>query len=213
MKLLLTSAGIINKSLQRVLKSWVKNEEMRIAFIPTAANVEEGNKEWLISDYNNCLKLGSVDIVDISALSKRQYLPRLRVANIIFMGGGNTIHLMKWIIKSGLEKELPELLKTRIYVGISAGSCVMSKNLNASSEYLYGDESKKETEGLGYVNFNIRPHLNSKNFPKVRDSELKKVVKKLKGDTYAIDDNSAVVFDNGKIHVVSEGKWKLYKGN
>jgi dipeptidase E len=213
MKLLLTSAGIINKSLQRVLKSWVKNEEMRIAFIPTAANVEEGSKDWLISDYNNCLKLGSVDIVDISALSKLQYLPRLKKANIIFMGGGNTIHLMKWIIKSGLEKELPELLKTRIYVGISAGSCVLSRTLNASSEYLYGDESKREIKGLGYVNFNIRPHLNSKNFPKVRDSKLRKVAGKLKGDTYAIDDNSAVVFDNGKICVVSEGKWKLYKGN
>ena len=66
MRILLTSGGITNQSMVNVLKSWVK--DINIVFIPTAANVEEGDKDWLITDYVNCNKLGSVDIVDISAI-------------------------------------------------------------------------------------------------------------------------------------------------
>ena len=120
MKLMLTSAGVTNKSLENALKQLVKGK-IKMAFIPTAANIEEGDKDWLITDLNNCRKLGEVDIVDISALEKDVWLSRLEKANVIFVGGGNTVYLMVCVLKSGLDKELKELLKTRVYVGISAG--------------------------------------------------------------------------------------------
>lgn len=209
MRLILTSAGFSNKIIADTLRKLVK--EIKIAFIPTAANVEKGDKAWLINDYLNCKKLGSVDIVDISALNKSVWLPRLKEANVIVVGGGDTKYLMDCINFSGLKKELPGLLRKRIYVGISAGSCVLSETLNTSSEYLYGDESKKSIKGLGYINFNVRPHLNSKYFPLVRDHVLKKYIKKIRGDTYAIDDKSAVVVDGKKIRVISSGKYIIYK--
>ncbi len=209
MRMLLTSAGITNKAIAKVLKGWVP--EIRIAFIPPASNIEEGDKDWLIDDYVNCKRLGPVDIVDISALEKNVWLPRLRRATVIVVGGGHTEHLMRHIRSSGLKDELPNLLKTRVYVGISAGSIVMSKTLNATSERLFGDEPKKPVAGLGYVDFNTRPHLNSPHFPKVRDAVLKKLVKILPGDTYALDDDSAIAIDGKAMSVVSEGKWILYK--
>ncbi len=209
MKLLLTSAGISNKSLENALKKLV-NGKIKIAFIPTAANIEEGDKEWLITDLNNCKKLGEVDIVDISALTKKIWLPRLKKSNVIFVGGGNTVYLMDWIKKSGLDKELKELLETRVYVGASAGSVVLSKTLFASSEFIYGDEDGKEHKGLGYVNFHFRPHLNSPAFPKVREEAFKELSPKLDGDLYALDDNSGILFIDGKIEIISEGKWIKY---
>lgn len=209
MKLVLTSAGICNDSLRKTLRNLV-NGEIKIAFIPTAANVEDGEKEWLIKDYNHCMKLGSLDIVDVSALPKYIWLPRLKKANVIFVGGGNTIHLMNWVVKSGLDKELKNLLKTRVYVGISAGSILLIPTLSATSELLYDDNDGKEYKGLGFVDFHVRPHLNSKFFPKVRDEILKELAPKLGGTLYAMDDNSAVVYDNGKIEIVSEGKWIKY---
>ena len=50
----------------------IPKEKIKIAFIPTAANVEEGDKGWLIDDYSNLKKQNyeSIDIVDISAVSK-----------------------------------------------------------------------------------------------------------------------------------------------
>ena len=83
-----------------------------------------------------------------------------------------------------------------------------SKTLRASSDYIYG--SKVAPKGLELIAFNIRPHFNSPRFPKVRDRILKKVVKKLSGDVYALDDESGVLVNGNKIKVISEGTWKLY---
>ncbi len=210
MKLLLTSNGISNKSLEKALRKLVKGP-IKIAFIPTAANDLDEEKGWLIDDLNKCRKVGTVDIVDISALPKKLWLQRLKKANVIVVGGGNTTFLMKNIVSSGLKQELRRLLKKRIYVGISAGSIATSKTIQASSEFLYGDEGKNFPKGLGLMNFNVRPHLNSPHFPKVRDKNLKEIAKKLNGDLYALDDDSAVLVDGDKIEVISEGKWKLYK--
>lgn len=69
-------------------------EEIKTAFIPTASNVEEGRKDWLIEDYISFLNLGYIDIIDISALSREIYMKRLNEVNVIVMGGGDTTYLM-----------------------------------------------------------------------------------------------------------------------
>lgn len=117
---------------------------------------------------------------------------------------------MRWINKSGLKNELPKLLKNRVYVGISAGSIVLGKTIQASEEFLYDEKVNNAPKGLGYITFNFRPHFNSPDFPKVRDKNLGEISKRLKGDLYALDDESAIVCKNGKIKVVSEGEWKKY---
>jgi len=212
MKIMLTSAGINNKSLENSLKK-LCDEEIKIAFIPTAANMEKGDKSWLIDDLANCKKLGVVDVVDIAALEKKEWLSRLKSANVIFMGGGDTTYLMNEVRRSGLADELRELLETRVYVGISAGSIIMSDSIQTSSEYLfklYDDEVESPPEGLGFIEFGMRPHLNSPHFPKVNDENLKEIFRDSGSDIYALDDNSAVIWNDGKIEVVSEGTWIKY---
>jgi dipeptidase E len=205
MRLLLTSNGIANKSIAHVVKTWVKKP--CFAFIPTAANMVEGDKSWLINDLVNCRKLGPVDIVDVAAVEKKVWLPKLKKANVIVAGGGNTKYLMACITSSGLQKELHSLFKTRVYVGISAGSQVAGKKLYACDDYSSKDE-KDTPFGLGLVGFAVRPHLNSPEFPKVRDKNLRKL--KFGCDLYAIDDETAIKIEKGTPRVVSEGKWILY---
>jgi dipeptidase E len=215
MKLLLTSAGLTNKTiingLQKLLGKPIKNT--KLAYIPTAANVEEGDKSWLIKDLNNCIKAGfEVDIVDISAVSKDIWLPRLKTAKVLLFGGGKTMHLMYWLNKSGLTEILPELLKSKIYVGISAGSCVACPTIFNSVQNLFDEEYPlKIKKGLNFVNFQFIPHLNSPYFSKIRKNNLEKASKKVNEPVYIFDDNSALVFDNGKIEIASEGEW--YKFN
>ena len=94
MKLLLTSAGFTNDKIIQALIDLTDRplNELKLVFIPTAANVEIGGKEWLITDLHRCANLGlkQVDIVDISALPSNTFLPRLVDSDIIFFGGGNT---------------------------------------------------------------------------------------------------------------------------
>lgn len=214
MKLFLTSAGLSNKTLVSAFENLVglSGDKVKIAFVPTAANVELGDKDWLINDYTNLKKQKYiVDIVDISALPKEIWLPRLKEANVIFVGGGNTFHLMHWFEKSGLKELLPELIKTRVYAGISAGSCIAGPTIYNSVQNLFGEKYDLEIkEGMSLVNLQIIPHLNSPYFDKIREENLEVASKDLNEPVYAIDDNSAVVIDNDRIEVVSEGKWRKF---
>jgi peptidase E len=58
MKLLLTSGGLTNKSIADALFELVgkRPEETSLVFIPTASNVEMGDKGWLIDDLANLKK-------------------------------------------------------------------------------------------------------------------------------------------------------------
>lgn len=218
MKLLLTSAGLTNQSIRDALEELVGKplDEVKLAFIPTAANVEKGDKEWLINDLSDAKSIFfSVDIVDISAIPKELWLPRLETADALLFGGGNTFHLMHWVEKSGLKKLLPELLETRVYAGISAGSIAACPTLLTSQSdrlLYYEDEAKgyTNTEGLGLVNFHIRPHLNSPYFPNIRLPLLEELAKQTKEPLYGIDDETAIMVDGEEISVASEGEWKRF---
>ena len=218
MKFLLTSGGLTNKSITNALLELAGKpfSELNLAFIPTAANVEPGNKDWLIDDLLACKNLGfkSVDIVDISAVPQDIWLERLEAADVFLFGGGNTFHLMHWLVKSGLQKLLPEMLKTRIYVGISAGSMVACKSLDLSnSKKLYYEEGTDDYDkdaGLGLVDILIRPHLNSPYFPEVNLENMEKLAKEFPSTFYALDDNTAIKVVDGGVSVVSEGEWKKF---
>ena len=189
--------------------------ECSMAFVPTASNVSRGDKDWVIKDLRIAQELGfkSVDIVDISALPKDLWFPGFDVADVLLFEGGNEFHLMDWIKKSGLKELLPEMLKTKVFVGISAGSIVTGKSLGMSmSERLYSEKVEPYTddEGLGYADFLVRPHLNSPHFPGMTLAVLDEVAKEQPETFYAIDDQTAIKVVDQKVEVISEGVWKKY---
>jgi dipeptidase E len=66
--------------------------------------------------------------------------------------------------------------------------------------------------GLGMVDFAIRPHLNSEDFPNTGIETMERWAAKLDVPTYAIDDRTAVKVVDGGVEVVSEGEWRLFGG-
>jgi dipeptidase E len=225
MKLLLTSGGITNKTIASSLRKLLGKpfNKSKLVFIPTAANISPGDKDWLINDLNNCRELGfkEIDILNIDATPQEKiWRPCIESADVMLFGGGNTFYLLRWLKKSGLAKALPKLLKTKVYAGISAGSIAAAPNLSLSSgrnydlfKIYYEDEAKESpavTKGLGLVDFHIRPHFNSPHFPHARAAYISEIAKKTKEAIYAIDDNSAVEVVDGKIKVTSEGKYLTF---
>lgn len=218
MKLLLTSGGITNPSIANAFLKLIGKpaEETNLAFIPTAANSEDGDKSWLIRDLNNLKNMNfkTIDIVDISALPQELWLPRLESADVLFFSGGNTTHLMYWLKKSGLEAILPDLLKIRVYAGISAGSIVAGPSLALSSKdkKLYYEQrlGYKTEEALGFVKLHVRPHLNSPSFPHARKENIEAIAKTVNEPIYALDDQSALSIVDGKVEVVSEGEYYVF---
>lgn len=217
MKLLLTSSGISNPSIKQSLRTLLGKsfQASHVTFIPTAANIEQGDKGWLVDDMMNVKNCGfaTFDVIDIAAVGEKYWRPSFKKADVLVFGGGNTKYLREWIKKSGVEDVLPTFLKTKVYVGISAGSMVTAKKISLTyADMLYYEEtgSFQDIEGLGFVDFEIRPHLNSRYFTKLTVPILEKIAAKTQRTFYGIDDNTAIQVIDGNIEVVTEGSWKKF---
>jgi dipeptidase E len=229
MKLLLTSNGLSNDSIATAFAGLIGKEpkDSKVAFIPTAANAERGNKSWLIDDLYRLKSRGYfVDIIELTATNGERLKEALEDMDAIFVGGGNTFYLSYWMQKSGLFDMLPELLQTKVYAGISAGSIVAGESLTMDSQALenpqafkdedydlLGPEGESSGKTLQLVNFLIRPHLNSGYFSLARKELLEEKAKDVKAPIYAIDDNSAVKVTDGSVKVISEGEWLVLNDN
>lgn len=209
MKLLLTSAGLTTPEISQKLRKLHGKEptQTMVAFIPTAANLEPGNKSWLIDDLKDLKEEGyQVDLVDFSALPKKIWLERLKAADVIQVGGGNTLHLAHWARCSGFAEELPNFLKDRVYVGISAGSMLVGRTFGLwpydEAELARSIGEDPGFKGLGLVDFSIEPHLNNEAFPEVNKVQVESYHQTTGEKVFLLDDTSAVVVDGNSIEVI-----------
>ncbi len=211
MKLLLTSAGLQNKTIATALEQLVGKSpaDTKIGFVPTAANVERGNKDWFVRQVTNLYAHGYtwVDLVDISAPSV-DWKTRLSEVDVILVGGGNTFHLLDQVRKTGFGDWLHGVLETKVYVGISAGSIIVTPSI-AIASVDNGDENipgLTDLRGLSVVPFEVSPHT-----PESVSHEGNRAYKAtMHNDLYALDDQSALLFDGTNIQPVSEGVWLKY---
>lgn len=214
MKLLLTSGGVTNTSIAHALFGLVGKppEETTVVVIPTAANVKMGDKSWLINDLVNLQKQNfkSIDIADISALDEEIWTRKFDAADVLFFEGGNSFHLMHWMNASGLTDKLRDYLKTKVYVGVSAGSMVAGPDLALRVLQALYEEDLDQTEnkpGLGLVDFYVLPHFQSPFFKIRSEPVIRKAVEGMAKTVYALDDQTAIQVVDGRIEVVSEGEW------
>ncbi len=199
MKLLLTSAGLKNQTLIAEFIQLVGKpaEEIKVCFIPTAADVEAEDKGWLIDNLAEFKKLVyQIDILDIAAVSKGMLISRLSWADVLVFGGGSTEYLVEQMKKTGLNNKLPKLLSSRVLVGISAGSVMCGPVINSQKDL-----------GLNYVDFVIVPHKGSP-FTNRTAEEVTKAAKKIGRKIYWIDDNCAVRVIDSKVEIVGTGNWE-----
>ncbi len=231
MKLLLTSAGITNNSIAQALRDLLgkPTNESKIVVVPTAHNPVSGDKTWVIEeDMAGPHKLGwkefsIIDLAAVSTLDRKMWWTKFEDADVLLFGGGNNFYLSYWLQKSGLFDVLPKWPESKIFVGISAGSIVAGISMRYESHLLeksgvledddydeVGPAGQSSNKTLNLMNFAIRPHLNSPNFPKVREPILEKRVAETGIPMYAVDDQTALKVIDNDVEVISEGTWKLF---
>lgn len=211
MKLLLTSGGLRNTTLVNTFLNLVNKpaNQIKVAFIPTAMNAESGDKGWAIDQLIRIRDLGvtQLDIVDVSAVAKEVWLPRLEECDVIFVNGGNTTHLMKSFNESGLTEEIPQLLESRVYVGVSAGSYVATPDIRFNS-----DNVDLVLDGLDLVDFGLQVHMNNPEFPIAKSVEaVRERVKGCPYTVYGLDDQMAMLIDGDKSEVIGEGTYEVFE--
>jgi dipeptidase E len=230
MKLLLTSAGVTNDSIRRALVGLLRKpiSECQAVHIPTAVYALPNGPRFATQMAEHWAQLGwrelgTLELTAIPSLEEQHWLPTLEAADAILVAGGNNGYLSYWFHESGLSSRLPELLGHAVYVGVSAGSILTTPGFNYDPERrakagIYYDDEYDEAappragdhRGLGLVDFHLRPHLFSEDFPDMSPAKMERAAARVSGPLYAIDDQSAIVVDGSQIEVVSEGKWRRF---
>lgn len=218
MKLLLTSGGLTTDEIVESLVKLVgkKQSEISVAVINEAYAVEKGSKRWVIDELANLGKIfsGEIDIINLIALNIEEIANRLKGKDVVYVLGGHTDYLMSVYNKSGFAGALPELLKSIVYVGSSAGSMVACQRVSTKAYWnIYGEENDFGTDKyMNLTDFAIKPHLDSSNFPKSRKEVLQEVSQSFDKTIYGLRDDQAIVVNNEKVEFVSGKPLTLLKG-
>jgi dipeptidase E len=214
-KLLLTSGGLTNRSISDALVRMLGKpiEEASALCIPTAQwghpqcgpvsarGFVSGISPW---GGMTSLEWGSLGLLELSALPTigvERWVPWVREADVLLVDGGDATYLSHWMRASGLADLLPSLNET-VWVGVSAGSMVMTPRIGAD---FVEWPSAVDDKTLGLVDFSIFPHLDV--FPTNTLAHAERWATEIDVPSYAIDDETAISVVDGVVEVVSEGTW------
>ncbi|WP_053846546.1 Type 1 glutamine amidotransferase-like domain-containing protein [Streptomyces sp. NRRL B-24085] len=221
MKLLLTDSGIKNASILDALTDLLGKPiaESSALCIPTAGygapDADPGGPFRFISGRSPCpmTELGwkSVGVLELTALpsiEKARWVSWVQEADVLLVNGGDALYLCHWMRESGLAELLPSLPEL-VYVGLSAGSMVMTPRIG--EEFVGWKPPTGTDSALGMVDFSIFPHLDHPACPENTMAAAQRWAARIAGPAYAIDEQTAIKVKGSAVEVVSEGCWKLFR--
>ncbi|GGN65097.1 peptidase E [Actinoplanes lobatus] len=216
MKLLLTSGGVTNPSIEAALVELLGKPiaECHALCIPTAqwghpACGPRSVRGFVAAapgfEHLSGLGWASVGVLELTALptiGEQRWVPWVREADVLLVDGGDATYLYHWMRESGLADLLPSLPDT-VWVGVSAGSMVMTPRIG---RYFVEWPSAPDDRTLGVVDFSIFPHLDL--FPTNTMEDAERWAADLDVPSYVIDEQTAIKVVDGAVEVISEGRWK-----
>lgn len=161
MKYILTSSfNLVADDCLRYLGKSSKG--LKVAFIDTAADMYNKTEEaWLQADRTALVNAGC-EVTDYTLVDKDKITLQQELSgfDIFFVAGGNTFYLLEKAKKSGFVELLKEnAWKDKIYIGSSAGSVLLSHDIDAIK---FLDDPKyaslESTRAVGLLNFVFFPH-------------------------------------------------------
>jgi dipeptidase E len=243
MKYLLTSAGIKNTSIHNALIDLLGKPiaESSALCIPTAIYPFPGGPSMayrFISGLtaNPVCELGwkSLGVLELTALPsirEEYWIAAVQEADALLVNGGDVLYLRHWMRQSGLADLFGSLRREMVYVGVSAGSMVVTSHIGetyTSSKPPSADDITSEdillptpqgelwnvtfvvAPGIGLVDFSLFPHLDDEAKPDASLANVERWAARVPVPMYAIDDQTAIKVVDGTVEAVSEGHWKRF---
>lgn len=220
MKLLLTSGGVSNPSIRQTLESLCAKPltECRALCIPTAEyghpmctpasawRFVAGKSPAPMTDLG-WRSIGLLELTALHSIGRSRWEPWIRDTDVFLVDGGDACYLSFWLKESGLEA-LFESLAEAVWVGMSAGSMVMTPRIGR--DFMNWSPPDESDRTLGVVDFAIFPHLNHESMPTNTMAAAERWARGIGCPSYAIDDQTAIKVADGVVEVVSEGTWKHF---
>jgi len=218
MKLLLTSGGVTNTSIHDALVEMLGKpiSECHALCIPTAQwghpMCGPQSVRGLIAAEPNFrhftglgrASLGVLELTALPTIGAERWVPWVHEDDVLLVDGGDATYLYHWMKESGLADLIPSLTDM-VWVGVSAGSMVMTPRIGAN---FVNWQNVPDDRTLGVVNFSIFPHLDL--FPTNTMADAEHWAADIGGPAYVIDEQTAIKVVDGKVEVISEGKWRYF---
>ena len=219
MKLLLTSAGIKNPSINDALLDLLGKPiaECDALCVPTASYGHApggfgGAYRFITGQATTPMcelgwkSLGVLELTSLPTVARELWVPLLEKTHALLVNGGDALYLAHHMLASGVAVLLPSL--NAVWVGLSAGSMVMSPRIG--EDFKVWNPPDGGDEALGIVNFSIFPHLDHPMLPENTMADAARWAAGLSNPAYAIDDETAIKVTGDTVEVVSEGHWNLF---
>jgi dipeptidase E len=221
MRLLLTSAGIKNRSIHHALIDLLGKpiSESSALCIPTATyghpmagpgaawRFIAGQEPRAPMCELGWKSLGVLELTALPSIDEEHWVPIVQKTDVLLVNGGDALYLCHWMRQSGLATLFPSLRET-VYVGLSAGSLVMTPSIG--EDFVIWQPPSGGDRALGIVDFSIFPHLDHEDMPDNCMTNAEEWAAGIPRPAYAIDDQTAIQVTDGAAEVVSEGHWKLF---
>ena len=180
------------------------NKEKCITFIPTAANPEEV-KFYVYSDMDALKNCGfKVEVLDISTCEENKISEQINRNDFLFVSGGNTFYLLQEMKKKNVDKMIKQFISNnKTYIGSSAGSVILAKNIN----YIERMDDKTianeltSNDSLGVLDFCILPHYQCEPFEGIAEEIYKEYKNKL--DIRPLTNKQAIVYVDNSFATIS----------
>lgn len=193
MKLLLTSKAfgndVINEKIRKSLE--IDIEDAKVLFIPTALGGLYGYEKYLPQIIDFGFQKENIIIFNENEADKYKNLD----IDVIYTCGGNTFTLLKLFKESGFEEELIKYINNGvIYIGRSAGSHLLTKNIKHVLAFDNNDIGLEDFDGLGLFDGVIVCHYNDE-----RKNIYQELINSKEYNVYSITNDEMLLVNENEV--------------
>lgn len=210
----------IDREIIRLAHRRNPKQHPRVLFLPTASSDSAEYRERFSEYFDKFLKCKT----DVLLLVKqpppaREIERRILAADIVYVGGGNTLFMMRLWRRLGVDQVLKAAYEDGIVLsGISAGAICWFDSGHSDSMSFYNPHrwSYINVKGLGLIHGVHCPHYNGMTRAVPRRKDFREMIRRIGGTGIALENNCAMEFIDGRFYRVITSKdsaraYRVYK--
>ena len=212
-------AGGESLAIDKQIASLTGKNRPRALFIPTASG--DSREYWKVFQNVYGTELGcETDVLYLLGVSptKEELEQKILSADLIYVGGGNTLKMMKRWRRLGVDSILRDAYGRGIVLsGLSAGCICWFSWGHSDSMAFYHPESWRyvRVKGIGLIDILCCPHFDSETAGVKREQDFRQMVRKHSDVAVAIDNRCALEVVDDTYRIISlqadAGVYKLTK--
>lgn len=193
----------------------------RFLFIPTASTDSVDYWNRMNNMYKNDLGC-KTDVLNLitQKYSHKEIQNKIFSSDIVYVGGGNTLKMMRRWRTLGVDELLKSAWQKGIVLcGASAGAICWYDSGHSNSISYYNPKKWDyiNVKGLGFIKGIFCPHYDSATLGVKRKKRFQNMIQKMGGLGIAVEDNCAMEFIDNKFRVINSKPnakaFKVYKHN